>query len=217
MRNLCNDLARRTSAECEGYFSTRTLPVFQCSATVNPVTRYHEATWIARAPKSNFPSRYRVNVIHEFSIGAFAPFRWKGFWWLFRPSLEGLYAWPMLLVTVALVANLAVALIHRWPFDRERWQRQYWLVFLSLLFIPITIAVGEAGWIDPSVSPRPTPSTLLLWTNNGLFIASVVLGIFWVYRMKGLRWFALAVALIQLWMLFWAGFIAGMALTGDWL
>jgi hypothetical protein len=145
-------------------------------------------------------------VIHEFSIGAFAPFRWKGFWWLFRQSLEGLYVWPLLLATLALVANLAVALIHRWPFDGERWQRQYWLVFLSLLFIPITIAVGEVGWIDPSVSPRPTPSTLLLWTNNGLFIASVVLGIFWVYRMKGLRWFALAFALIQLWMLFWASF-----------
>lgn len=35
--------------------------------------------------------------------------------------------------------------------------------------------------------------------------------------LKGLRWFALAFALIQLWMLFWAGFVAGMALTGDWL
>ncbi|HEY6443966.1 MAG TPA: hypothetical protein VIY66_11575 [Candidatus Acidoferrales bacterium] len=121
------------------------------------------------------------------------------------------------MVTLVLVANLVVALIHRWPFDRERWRRQYWLAFLSLLFIPITIAVGEIGWIDPSLSPRPMPSTLLLWTNNGLFIASVVLGIFWVYRMKGLRWFALAFALIQLWMLFWAGFVAGMALTGDWL
>ena len=156
-------------------------------------------------------------MIHEVSIGAFAPFRWKSFWWLFRQSLEGLYAWPLLLATLVLVANLVVALIHRWPFDRERWQRRYWLAFLSLLFIPITIAVGEIGWIDPSMTPRPTPNALLLWTNNGFFIASVALGIFWAYRMKGLRWFALAFALIQLWMLFWAGFVAGMALTGDWL
>ena|GEM_PF-2023479 len=156
-------------------------------------------------------------MIHELSIAAFAPFQWKGFWWLFRQSLEGLYAWPLLVVTLALGANLLVALIHRWLFDRERWQRHYWLAFLSLLFIPITIAVGEVGWIDPSMSPRPTPSTLLLWTNNGLFMASVILGIFWAYRMKGLRWFALAFALIQLWILFWAGFVAGMALTGDWL
>ncbi len=135
----------------------------------------------------------------------------------FRQSLEGLYAWPLLLVTIVLVANFVFAIIHRWPFDRERWQRQYWFAFLSFLFIPITIIVGEVGWIDPSMSSRPTPNTLLLWTNNGLFIASVILGIFWVYRMKGLRWFALAFALIQLWMLFWAGFVAGMALTGDWL
>jgi hypothetical protein len=86
-----------------------------------------------------------------------------------------------------------------------------------LLFIPTTIAIGEVGWIEPSVSPRPTPSMLFLWTNNCLFIASAVLGIFWVYRMKGLRWFAFALALIQLWMMFWASFIAGMALSGDWL
>jgi hypothetical protein len=156
-------------------------------------------------------------VIYEFSMGAFAPFRWEGFWWLFRQSLEGLHVWPLLLVTLAVVANLVAALVYRWPFHGERWKRQYWLAFLSLLFIPITIAIGEVGWIDPSMSPRPTPSALLVWTNNGLFIASVVLGIFWIYRMKGLRWFALAFALTQLWMLFWAGFIAGMALTGDWL
>jgi hypothetical protein len=114
-------------------------------------------------------------------------------------------------------SNLVIALLRRWPFDHEKWKREYWLAFLTLLFIPTTIAIGEVGWIDPSMSPRPTPSTFLVWANNGMFIASSILGIFWVCRMKGLRWFAFAYAVIQLWMLFWAGFIAGMALTGDWL
>lgn len=123
----------------------------------------------------------------------------------------------MLLVTLALVANLAAALIHKWPFHPDRWKKEYWLAFLSFIFIPTTIAIGVVGWIDPSLVPRPKPNALLVWTSNGLFIASIVIGIFWVYRMKGLRWFALAVALIQLWVLMGAGFIAGMALSGDWL
>jgi hypothetical protein len=155
-------------------------------------------------------------VICQFSMGAFAALRWS-FWWLLRQSLEGLYVWPFLLVTLVLVANLVIALVHRWPFNFGRWKPEYWLVLLSFLFIPITIAIGQAGWIDPSISPRPAPSELLLWTNNGFLIASLVLSVFWVCRMKGLRWFASAVVLIQLWMLFWAGLVAGMALTGDWL
>ena len=122
----------------------------------------------------------------------------------------------MLLVTFALAANLIVALGHR-PFPSERWTRHYWLAFLSLLFIPITIAIGEIGWVDPAMRPRPMPNALLLRTNDGLFVASAPLGIFWMYRMKGLRWFASAFALIQLWILLLAGFIASMALTGDWL
>jgi hypothetical protein len=124
-------------------------------------------------------------VIHEFSVGDLAPFRWSGFWWLLLQSFEGLYfAWPSMLVTLTLVANLAFALMYSWPLLRERWKREYWLSLLSLLFIPITIALGDVGWIDPSRSPRPTPITPLLWTNNGLFVASMLLGIFWVYRMK---------------------------------
>jgi hypothetical protein len=158
-----------------------------------------------------------VNVTCNFLFGSLTPFSWNGFWWLFRQSLEFLYVWPLLLVTLILVANLAAALVHRWPFHHARWKKEYWLAFLSLLFIPITIAVGVVGWIDPAMVPRPKPSAFLVWTNNGLFIASVVLGIFWVYRMKGLRWFALALALIQLWILMGAGFTAGMALSGDWL
>lgn len=155
-------------------------------------------------------------MLYEFSICAFAPLRWKSFAWLWQ-SLEGLYVWPPLLVTLALAANLALALIHGWPALREKWKREYWLSLLGVLLIPLTIAIGAVGWIDTSISPRPEPSSLLVWTNNGLFIASLALSSFWVYRMRGLRWFASAFALIQLWMLIWAGLIAGMALTGEWL
>jgi hypothetical protein len=156
-------------------------------------------------------------VTFDFFISNVAPFSWRGFWQLLLWSSEFLYVRPMLFVTLVLAANLILALVHKWPFNRDRWKKEYWFAFVSLLFVPITIAVGDVGAVDPSPMSHAQPSELLVWTNNGMFIGSSVLGIFWIYRMKGLRWFALAIQLIQLWILLGAGFIAGMALSGDWL
>lgn len=123
----------------------------------------------------------------------------------------------MLLVTLILLANLCAAIIFSRPFRPNRWTGEYWLIFLSLLFVPITSAIGMAGWRGPGWLVRPKPNELLIWTNNGLDAISVALCFFWAYRMKGLRWFALSFSLIQLWMLLGAGLMTGMALTGDWL
>jgi hypothetical protein len=116
-----------------------------------------------------------------------------------------------------LVASLGASLTLQWPFRHGRWKKKYWLVFTSYIFIPLTLAIGVIAAVNPQMVPRPKPNTLAVWTSNGLFVASLLLGIYWAYRMKGLRWFAAAIALIQLWILFFAGFIAGMALSGDWL
>lgn len=152
----------------------------------------------------------------EFLLGNLAPFAWR-VWWLFRQTFDFVRVWQLAFITVTLLANLVAALIHDRPFQAQRWKREYWLIFLSLLFIPIADTIATIGWIDPSIVPRPEPSTLLIWANNGLFFLSIALGVFWVYRMKGLRWFAFAFALVQLWILFWASFVAAMAITGDWL
>ena len=154
-------------------------------------------------------------VIPEFA--SLVPFSWNGFWWLFRQGLEFLYVWPMSLVTFALGANLVAALYHKWPFHPERWKKEYWLTFLSLLFIPVSSVIGIVGWVDLGMVPPPKPSAVLMWIDNGCFVASTMLGIFWIYRMKGLRWFALSIGLIQLWILMGVGFMTGMALTGHWL
>jgi uncharacterized transporter YbjL len=69
----------------------------------------------------------------------------------------------------------------------------YSLLFVNFLFIPITVAIGIFGAIDPAKVPHPGPNTLAVGANNGLFFASFVLGIYWMYRMKGLPWFAAAV------------------------
>lgn len=151
-------------------------------------------------------------------LGLLTPFSWHRFWSLFQQSLQGLYAWtPSLLVTLVLAVNLVAAVALRGPFHGEKWRPEYWLAFDTLLFIPATIAIGDIGWIDSTMKPRSAPSALLLWTNNGMLIASILLGIFWIYRMKRLRWFAVALTLAQLWVLLWATLAAGMALTGGWI
>lgn len=152
----------------------------------------------------------------HFLSGYWLPFSWIVSWRLFQQSVEFLYVWPLLLVTLALTAYLAAAMTLKWPFRHDRWRREYWLIFLNLLFVPATIAIADVGSVNPNPMPHH-PNTLGIWVCNGIFAACALLGIFWVYRMKGLRWFALAVVLLQLWMLIGAGFIAGMSLTGDWL
>jgi hypothetical protein len=144
-------------------------------------------------------------------------FSWIAFWRFFQWSVEFLFVWPFWLVTLALVANLGAVLVRKWPFRQDRWKNEYWLVFASLIFVPITISIGVLAGIDPGKVPRPKSSTLAFWTSNILFFASIALGIYWVWRMKGMRWFTLAVVLLQLWMLMGAEFISGMALSGDWL
>ena len=126
--------------------------------------------------------------------------------------------WPkMWLVTVALAGNLAFSLTMKWPFAGDRWKSSYSLLFANFLFVPATVALGVAYAIDPSPLLPRHPHAFAVWTDNGMFIASIALGIYCVCRMKGLRWFALSVTLIAIWMLFWAGLFAGMSLSGDWL
>src|SRR6266702_4429575 len=46
---------------------------------------------------------------------------------------------------------------------------------------------------------------------------SLALAAFWVYRMKGFRWFAFSVVAVLQIILMGAFFVAGMAVSGDWL
>jgi hypothetical protein len=110
---------------------------------------------------------------------------WMALWKYFQWSLDFLVAWPFWFVTLALSANLGASLTLQWPFRRGRWKKEYWLVFINYLFIPVLLAIGVIAALDPAMVPRPRPNTLAVWASNGLFVASLLLGIYWVYRRKG--------------------------------
>jgi hypothetical protein len=79
----------------------------------------------------------------------------------------------------------------------------------------LTIAV--LGRVDWQQNPFPGPNYWALRAEDLIDFASLILGGYWVWRMKGLRWFALSLVILQLWPLAAAGFIAAMSLTGTWL
>ncbi|MGH9446291.1 MAG: hypothetical protein ACRD3O_11275, partial [Terriglobia bacterium] len=93
-----------------------------------------------------------------------------------------------LLVTLALAVNLAAATALKWPFRGDRWRREYWLVFVSLLFVPATVVIGAIGGVAADPTKPLHPNAPALWICDAMFVASVLLAIFWSHRMKGVRW-----------------------------
>jgi hypothetical protein len=89
-------------------------------------------------------------------------------------------------------------------------------VQVGVLFLTIAIAVCGAASVRGAV-PQLQPNYWALRAIDLLEIGSLVVSVYWIVRMRELRWFALSLVLLQSTILYGAGFIAGMALTGDWL
>jgi hypothetical protein len=91
-------------------------------------------------------------------------------------------------------------------------------VLTQLLFYPLAIAIGAAfqANIHPPSEPMQ-PSRLGEHLLEVLTIASLIAGAFWVYYMKGLRWLAVSLVILQEAVIWGAFFVAGMSVRGDWL
>jgi hypothetical protein len=85
------------------------------------------------------------------------------------------------------------------------------------MFFPASLAVAVCGRVEWTQQPFPGPNYRGLRAEDLFEVGSLILTVYRVSRMKGLRWLALSLAMLQLWLLAAAGFIAGMSLTGTWL
>jgi len=132
-------------------------------------------------------------------------------------SLEFLFLPPALCATAPIFASLCMSIVRQQPFASDVWRKTYWVVIVQFLLFAGTITVAIVGWVDWQQPIFPGPNRLGLRIVNALSLTSLLLGVYWVWRMKGKRWFATSAALFQLSMLLGAGFVAGMALTGTWL
>ena len=138
------------------------------------------------------------------------------FWTLSVWSLQSLlYITPLLILLIAACLSLVLAFWKQRPFQSPLWKSSHWFVLTQLLFFPIGISIRV-------LYPAPSPSfyhasSVAGWVSGLLGWLSLALAAFWVYRMKGVRWFAFSlVAILQI-ILMGAFFISGMAVSGDWL
>jgi hypothetical protein len=132
-------------------------------------------------------------------------------------SVEFLYTPPFCYVTLAIFASLVISVLVQRPHMNPIWKKYYSIPIVQFLCFPAAIAVAAVGYVDWQPPNYHGPNTWGLRTEDLLGVISLCLGIYWIWKMKGLRWLAISVTLLQLWILAGANFIAGMALTGQWL
>ncbi|MBZ5723118.1 MAG: hypothetical protein LAO03_22490 [Acidobacteriia bacterium] len=146
-------------------------------------------------------------------------FFWSQFEWLLMQALSivrvPLFGW----IFLALVSGVFISAALQNPFRSGRWKHHYFLVFTHALVFLAILSVGVLYRV-----PFPDPTKPLLkenavadWTLNILFFLSIILSIFWVYRMRNLRWLAFFVVALQELFLLSALFVAGMSISGDWI
>ena len=110
--------------------------------------------------------------------------------------------------------SLTLSYLKQRPLQNPSWTKSAWLVLTQLLFFPLAVLVGVLYHGDATTrSPNPIGVAALDYVDY----LSLGMAVFWVYRMKGLRWFTLSlVATIEV-ILFAVSFVCGMATSGDWL
>jgi len=152
------------------------------------------------------------NYTERMSFTQFAgQFRTLSVW-----SFEFLIHIPTLLAIFILAwLSLALAAWKQRPYQKGLWKSWHWLVLSQLVYFPVVISLGV-------VYPSSGPSFYHSESNAShvcgfLGWLSLVTGGFWVYRMKGFRWFGFSLVAVLQMILMGAFFVAGMALSGDWL
>jgi hypothetical protein len=133
-------------------------------------------------------------------------------------ALEAMILPPLALALVLSATSLVWAGIKQRPFKTRLWKPYHWLVICHLLFFAAAIAVGVLG-ANPNTNPtlphHPNPSAerWLDVVTYGSFASCV----FWIWRMKGFRWYAASLMVLFEAITCGALFIAGMSVSGDWL
>ncbi|SRR5713226_1719946 len=125
---------------------------------------------------------------------------WPTFWLQAFRSLQAvLVVPPLLLMLLGAGSSLVMALVKQRPLKSPNWRSYYWLTLTQLLFFPAIVSVAVLGRLNRAAI---------------LLCVALAVGAFWIYRMKGLRWFAFSLIAVQYVFLLGAFFVAVTAVTG---
>jgi hypothetical protein len=142
---------------------------------------------------------------------------WQEFLKLSTWAVQFLLIPPFLFITFSLVS---VCGILTWKSRRQVCENSTGLInglAAQSVFFPclITLAIFGAAETHPMLRYTPFPQAIAL--DSFLRYSSLLVGVYWIYRMRGIRKLAISLVLIFQWILLGADFIAGMAITGDWI
>jgi VanZ family protein len=114
------------------------------------------------------------------------------------------------------MVSVVVAFTRQQPFRTRLWRTSHWLIFTQLFFFPALVAVGV---LFPAVTSWPNPKANVVGHRllDALFYLSLGTSVFWLWRMKGLRWLSASLLVLQQIVLIGAGLVAGMSVSGEWL
>jgi hypothetical protein len=133
-------------------------------------------------------------------------------------ALEAVLIPRVLVVFVLALTSLTLAAITQKPIERRLWKPYHWLVLTHLLFFPAVIAAGII-WANPITNPTVPHQAIEAGRRclDVLMYASFASCVWWVWRMRGFRWFAVSLMLLAESLVFCGLFISGMSVAGDWL
>jgi hypothetical protein len=136
--------------------------------------------------------------------------------WLTRQALGfAMLLWPLTMAAIGFVI-CAWALRVRTSAAGTAIANTGWIRLFSPTLISMAILIFGTFLMWPSTSPTIAPQ----WPLNTIFMmvaAQVLLSIVIVWKARGYRLFASAIATLQLWMTLMAANVAGMAVTGNWI
>lgn len=139
------------------------------------------------------------------------------FLWLTQQAWEMLFLYPPLaVVTLALLIGVIASLVRQGMLGRSPIRDRSWLALTLFLAPWLILWVGTVWRVD---SPPATvhsfglPDFLLFALALGHGLACVLLMIF----LPRSRLFVFCTFLFTCWLLWWAGFVAAMSVSGDWI
>jgi hypothetical protein len=133
-------------------------------------------------------------------------------------ALESILLPPFRFSLPLVVVSLIWAGPRQRPFHTRRWKPYHWLALTHLLFFAAAIVVGvlcQNPITNPGVPHHAGRSASLCL--DALSYGSFASCAFWVWRMKGFRWYAGSLMALMELPTFGALFVAGMSVAGHWL
>jgi hypothetical protein len=142
---------------------------------------------------------------------------WAAFWRLLILSFWFFFVPSSGIPSLVLIGSILLSIKQQRPFPSDPWKRHWRLVVLQFMVWPAVILIGAVGggkfWQN---LPTRTLFSIATGAVYLLVLLSGGIGIYWIWKMKGLRWFAVSLSLLQFLFLSAAAALAIHSLIGYW-